>query len=76
MMSSIGGPKKIKRQLLMPVAQSQLLYAATVWALALVFEKKISGIPCSQRLMVISSPRDEQYIRQKRRSYPLPQSES
>lgn len=38
LMPNIGGPSQKKRQLLMSVAQSQMLYASPIWASALVFE--------------------------------------
>ncbi|KAL4097640.1 hypothetical protein QTP88_022383 [Uroleucon formosanum] len=53
LMPNIGGPKQRKRQLLMTVAQSQMLYAAPVWAPALRFEKNIRTLLSPQRLMAI-----------------------
>ncbi|KAL4083898.1 hypothetical protein QTP88_029214 [Uroleucon formosanum] len=53
LMPNIGGPKQRKRQLLMTVAQSQMLYAAPVWAPALRFEKNIRTLSSPQRLMAI-----------------------
>lgn len=53
LMPNIGGPKHKKRQLLMSVAQNQLLYAAPVWSSALVFQKNIQVISGPQRKMAI-----------------------
>lgn len=53
LMPNIGGPKQKKRQLLMSVAQSQMLYAAPVWASALRFDKNIKTLSSPQRLMAI-----------------------
>jgi len=53
LMPNIGGPKQRKRQLLMSVAQSQLLYAAPVWALALDRGKHVKTILGPQRNMAI-----------------------
>lgn len=53
LMPNIGGPKQKNRQLLMSVAQSQMLYAAPMWASALRFEKNIRTHSSPQRLMAI-----------------------
>lgn len=50
-MPNIGGPRQKKRQLLMSVAQSQMLYAAPIWASALVFEVNKKKMLKPQRLM-------------------------
>lgn len=42
LMPNIGGPKQRKRQLLMSVVQNQLLYAAPIWAPALIFDRNIN----------------------------------
>ncbi|CAI6376152.1 unnamed protein product [Macrosiphum euphorbiae] len=53
LMPNVGGPRQKKRQLLMSVAQSQLLYAAPIWASALVFEVNIKKLLKPQRKMAI-----------------------
>lgn len=53
LMPNVGGPKQRKRQLLMSVAQSQLLYAAPIWASALVFGVNIRVLLRPRRLMAI-----------------------
>lgn len=53
LMPNIGGPKTNKRQLLMTVVQSQLLYAAPIWASVLVFERNIKILEFLQRKMSI-----------------------
>jgi len=53
LMPNVGGPKQKKRQLLMSAAQGQLLYAAPVWASALVFEKNVRTLLGPQRKMAI-----------------------
>ncbi|XP_025199258.1 uncharacterized protein LOC112597427 [Melanaphis sacchari] len=52
-MPNVGGPRQKKRQLLMSVAQSQLLYAAPIWASALVFEVNVKELLKPQRKMAI-----------------------
>lgn len=41
LMPNIEGPKQRKRQLLISVVQSQLLYAAPVWASALIYDRNV-----------------------------------
>lgn len=53
LMPNVGGPGQKKRQLLMSIAQSQLLYAAPIWASALVFDKNVKEILKTQRKMAI-----------------------
>lgn len=51
LMPNIGGPRQNKRQLLMSVAQSQLLYASPIWASALAFEVNKKEMLKPQRLV-------------------------
>lgn len=53
LMPNVGGPKQKKRQLLMSVAQSQLLYAAPIWTSSLIYEVNVNALLRPQRLMAI-----------------------
>lgn len=53
LMPNIGGPKQRKRQLLMSVVQNQWLYAAPVWAPALIFDRNIRVLQGPQRKMAL-----------------------
>lgn len=53
LMPNIGGPKQGKRQLLMSVVQSRLLYAAPVWASEMTFDRSVRVLQGPQRKMAL-----------------------
>lgn len=53
LMPNMGGSSQRKRRLLATVVESQLLYAAPIWASALVFERNVKTLQRPQRTIAL-----------------------